>query len=53
VSEETYSVGEAAGLAHVSVRTLHHYDDVGLLRLRATARLPELHCCSQTQLGAR
>jgi DNA-binding transcriptional MerR regulator len=27
-----YSVGEVAALAHVSVRTLHHYDDIGLLR---------------------
>ena len=26
-----YSVGQLAGLAGVSVRTLHHYDDVGLL----------------------
>lgn len=32
VSEETYSVGEVAALAHVSVRTLHHYDEIGLLR---------------------
>lgn len=29
---ETYSVGEVAALAHVSVRTLHHYDEIGLLR---------------------
>lgn len=28
---ETYSVGELAALAHVSVRTLHHYDEIGLL----------------------
>lgn len=27
----TYKVGEVAKLAHVSVRTLHHYDEVGLL----------------------
>jgi DNA-binding transcriptional MerR regulator len=26
-----YTVGEVAGLSHVSVRTLHHYDDIGLL----------------------
>jgi DNA-binding transcriptional MerR regulator len=26
-----YTVGEVARLAHVSVRTLHHYDDIGLL----------------------
>ena len=29
---EGYPVGEAARLAHVSVRTLHHYDEIGLLR---------------------
>jgi MerR family transcriptional regulator, thiopeptide resistance regulator len=28
----TYTVGELAGLAHVSVRTLHHYDAIGLLQ---------------------
>ncbi len=27
----TYTVGDVAKLAHVSVRTLHHYDEVGLL----------------------
>jgi MerR family transcriptional regulator, thiopeptide resistance regulator len=27
-----YSIGEVAALAHVSVRTLHHYDQLGLLR---------------------
>lgn len=27
-----YSIGEVAALAHVSVRTLHHYDDIGLLK---------------------
>ncbi|PZS26213.1 MAG: MerR family transcriptional regulator [Pseudonocardiales bacterium] len=26
-----FSVGEVAALAHVSVRTLHHYDEIGLL----------------------
>jgi DNA-binding transcriptional MerR regulator len=26
-----YKVGEVANLAHVSVRTLHHYDVIGLL----------------------
>ena len=26
-----YTVGELASLAHVSVRTLHHYDAIGLL----------------------
>jgi len=29
---EEYSVGQLARLAGVSVRTLHHYDDIGLLR---------------------
>ena len=28
----TYSVGEVAKLAKVSIRTLHHYDEIGLLR---------------------
>jgi DNA-binding transcriptional MerR regulator len=28
----TYTVGEVAKLAHVSVRTLHHYDEMGLLQ---------------------
>jgi len=32
VTAKDYSVGEVAALAHVSVRTLHHYDGVGLLR---------------------
>ncbi|MER6556794.1 MerR family transcriptional regulator [Streptomyces sp. NPDC001027] len=27
----SYSVGEVAGFAGVTVRTLHHYDDIGLL----------------------
>src|ERR671916_3416269 len=27
-----YRVGEVAALTHVSVRTLHHYDRIGLLR---------------------
>ena len=30
-NDNTYSVGELAGLAHVSVRTLHHYDQISLL----------------------
>ena len=33
-----YTVGEAARLAHVSVRTLHHYDEIGLLK--ASGRSP-------------
>jgi DNA-binding transcriptional MerR regulator len=32
VTKDSYSVGALADLAHVSVRTLHHYDDIGLLR---------------------
>lgn len=28
----TYTVGEVSAIAHVSVRTLHHYDEIGLLR---------------------
>jgi DNA-binding transcriptional MerR regulator len=31
VSAETYTVGAVARLAGVSVRTLHHYDQIGLL----------------------
>jgi len=31
VREMTMTVGQVARLAHVSVRTLHHYDDVGVL----------------------
>src|SRR5215467_13457228 len=27
----SYTVGQVAGLAGVTVRTLHHYDDIGLL----------------------
>ena len=27
----SYSVGQAAGLAGVTIRTLHHYDEIGLL----------------------
>ena len=29
---KTYTIGELAKLAGVSVRTLHHYDQIGLLR---------------------
>src|SRR4051812_37177691 len=28
----TYTVGELASLARVSIRALHHYDEIGLLR---------------------
>jgi len=31
MDETTYTVGGLARLTHVSVRTLHHYDAVGLL----------------------
>lgn len=30
--EQGFTVGEVARIAHVTVRTLHHYDDIGLLR---------------------
>lgn len=52
-SPDYLTVGEVASLAHVSVRTLHHYDDVGLLsparrtdagyRLYGPAELERLH----------
>src|SRR6187200_1183329 len=31
MDEPTYTVGQVAGLAGVTVRTLHHYDEIGLL----------------------
>lgn len=31
MSAKTYTVGQVAGMAHVTVRTLHHYDEIGLL----------------------
>jgi DNA-binding transcriptional MerR regulator len=31
-AEQTWTVGEVALLTRLSVRTLHHYDDIGLLR---------------------
>jgi DNA-binding transcriptional MerR regulator len=30
-AEVSYSVGQVAGFAGITVRTLHHYDDIGLL----------------------
>ena len=30
-SDRTYTIGELASLANISVRTLHHYDAIGLL----------------------
>jgi len=38
---ESWSVGELASLAHVTVRALHHYDEIGLLR--PSARTPAGH----------
>lgn len=38
-NEKTYTIGELAKLAGVSVRTLHHYDQIGLLH--PGARDPE------------
>lgn len=32
MNDNGYSIGDVAALAHVSVRTLHHYDEIGLLR---------------------
>ncbi|MDZ4168769.1 MAG: MerR family transcriptional regulator [Coriobacteriia bacterium] len=44
----THTVGQVARLAHVSVRTLHHYDEIGLLKPSARSdagyRLYTLHC---------
>ncbi|MBL1095220.1 MerR family transcriptional regulator [Streptomyces coffeae] len=37
----SYSVGEVAGFANVTVRTLHHYDEIGLLS--PGARTPAGH----------
>jgi MerR family regulatory protein len=34
----SYPVGRAAELAGVSVRTLHHYDEIGLLRPASAIR---------------
>jgi MerR family transcriptional regulator, thiopeptide resistance regulator len=31
-TEKEYAIGELASLARVTVRTLHHYDEIGLLR---------------------
>jgi DNA-binding transcriptional MerR regulator len=31
-ADQQYRVGQVAWLTGVSIRTLHHYDDVGLLR---------------------
>lgn len=36
-----YPIGDVAALAHVSVRTLHHYDEIGLLS--PSARTPAGH----------
>jgi DNA-binding transcriptional MerR regulator len=30
-ADESYTVGQVAAFAHVTVRTLHHYDEIGLL----------------------
>jgi len=34
----TYTVGDLASLARVSVRTLHHDDEIGLLRPSGRSR---------------
>src|SRR4051812_43314536 len=36
--ERGRTVGELAKLAHISVRTLHHYDEIGLLRPSGRSR---------------
>ena len=36
----SYSVGQVAGLAGVTVRTLHHYDEIGLLSPGGSIRRP-------------
>ena len=41
VTGSSYSVGDVAALARVSVRTLHHYDAIGLLR--PSGRTPAGH----------
>jgi MerR family transcriptional regulator, thiopeptide resistance regulator len=41
VTGQGYAIGQVAALAHVSVRTLHHYDEIGLLR--PSARTPAGH----------
>ena len=38
MQERTYSVGEVAALAGVSVRTLHHYDETGMLEPSSRSR---------------
>ncbi len=53
MSERHYTVSQVAGLSHVTVRTLHHYDEIGLLapsdrsakgyRLYSIADLHRLH----------
>ena len=53
MSDQRWSVGEVAELARVTVRTLHHYDEIGLLpaaerthagyRLYGRAELERLH----------
>ena len=36
--EQGWTVSEVARMAHVTVRTLHHYDELGLLRPRTRSR---------------
>ncbi len=38
MSRYTYKVGSVARIARVTVRTLHHYDEIGLLRPSARSR---------------
>ena len=41
----TYTVKQLARLSGVSVRTLHHYDEIGLLR--PSSRLKRVHNASK------
>jgi DNA-binding transcriptional MerR regulator len=53
VFEMAYTVGDVAEMAHVSVRALHHYDEIGLLepsgRTEAGYRLYEDHDLERLQ----
>jgi hypothetical protein len=46
-----YSVGDVSRIAHVTVRTLHHYDEIGLLRpgTRTEAGYRRNICASRRQ----
>ncbi len=56
MSPRTYRISEFAALAGVTVRTLHHYDRVGLLRPMRTAngyrRYSDAHLITLEQITA-